>query len=335
VEACRKAGLRVGIYKTLINWRYPGYYDVTGTDCKPNKFGYTTEAWHKENARMMKEELYCQVKELMTNYGKIDQLFWDGGWLGQQGTDADASYFWEPGKYLNNANQWPVRDCFRDKDDSTGEALGLMGIVRKYQPDILVNPRSGWIGDYTCEEGNGPVKGPVRSGVVEKCISIAPGWGYTQQMENPQRIMPLSNLKKIFADCLVRNMCLLINVGPNKHGAIPPLIAQRLLELGSWVNKNAAAIYETRGGPWNPTDDQFGFCYKGNTIYIYLFGNYSNSNFVLPLVNKGMKIIKAYNVTTGEPIRTQQHGQEITLKNLQPSNGDIQVLAVELNKNIE
>lgn len=83
VEACRKAGLKVGIYKTLINWRYPGYYDIYGTDCKPNRFGYTTDSLHRENARLMKEELYCQVKELMTKYGKIDQLFWDGGWLSQ------------------------------------------------------------------------------------------------------------------------------------------------------------------------------------------------------------------------------------------------------------
>ena len=98
VDACRKAGLKVGLYKTLINWRYPGYYDVTGTDCKPNKFGYTTAAWHKENARLMKEELYCQTKELMTNYGKIDLLYWDGGWLAQQGSDADAAYFWESGR---------------------------------------------------------------------------------------------------------------------------------------------------------------------------------------------------------------------------------------------
>ena len=98
IEACRKQGLRVGIYKTLINWRFPGYYDVTGTDMKPNKFGYKTDAAHKENARLMKEELYCQVKELVTNYGKIDQLFWDGGWLGQKGSDADAAYLWESGK---------------------------------------------------------------------------------------------------------------------------------------------------------------------------------------------------------------------------------------------
>ena len=51
-------GLKVGIYKTLINWRYPGYYDVTGTDCKPNKFGYTTDIAHKENARLMKGRNY-------------------------------------------------------------------------------------------------------------------------------------------------------------------------------------------------------------------------------------------------------------------------------------
>jgi len=90
VEAARKAGMRVGLYKTLINWRHPGYYDVTGTDCKRNNFGYTTAAWHKEDARQMKEELFLQTRELCSNYGKIDYLFWDGGWLAQQGTDAKS-----------------------------------------------------------------------------------------------------------------------------------------------------------------------------------------------------------------------------------------------------
>jgi alpha-L-fucosidase len=90
VDACRANGLKVGIYKTLINWRYPGYYDVTGTDCKSNRFGYKTDIAHKENARLMKEEMYCLTKELLTRYGKIDQIFWDGGWLAQQGSDADA-----------------------------------------------------------------------------------------------------------------------------------------------------------------------------------------------------------------------------------------------------
>ncbi|MGW0733090.1 hypothetical protein [Streptomyces sp. NPDC002851] len=66
------------------DWRYPSYYDVTGTNCLPNVWGYVTDAAHKENARTMKYEVYRQVKELVTQYGTIDELWWGGGWPGQQ-----------------------------------------------------------------------------------------------------------------------------------------------------------------------------------------------------------------------------------------------------------
>ena len=334
IAACRKEQLRVGLYKSLINWRFPGYYDVYGTNCVPNKFGYSTSLSHKENARLMKEELYCQVKELMTNYGKIDQLFWDGGWLGQKGSDADAAFFWEPGKYLSDTSQWQVNPYFRDIDSATGKPLGLMGIVRKYQPDLVANPRSGWIGDYTCEEGSGAVKGNIRSGVVEKCMTLTSGWGYTSTMEDPGQIASLKSIKRVLADCMVRNMNFLINVGPDRHGNIPPLIEKRLLEFGNWVNSTAVAIYGTRGGPWQPVDGQYGFCYKDNKIYIYFLGGYTSNTFVLPGVSKGMKVKDAYNVFTNQKIKTTQKGQEIMINNLKPVSGDITIIAVEFNKNV-
>lgn len=334
VDACRQAGLKVGLYKTLINWRFPGYYDVTGTDCKPNKFGYTTDASHKENARLMKEELYCQTKELMTKYGKIDLLFWDGGWLGQQGSDAAGAYFWESGKYMGKNNLWPVNPYFRDVEEDTGKALGLMGMVRKYQPDIVTNIRSGWIGDYTNEEGDGAVKGEIRKGVVEKCFTLAPGWGYTKGMENPSNIMSLRDIKRIFADCMVRNMCCLINVGPDRHGNVPQPVAQRLTEFGSWVNVANEAIFGTRGGPWQPVDGEYGFCYKDNVIYIYFLGGYASDSFVMPPVNSGMKVVKAYNVLTKERIKTSQNGKNVTLKEVKPIPDDLTIIAVVLNKNI-
>lgn len=332
IDACREAGLKVGIYKTLINWRYPGYYDVTGTDCKPNKFGYVTDPSHKENARLMKEELYCQTKELVTKYGKIDHLFWDGGWLGQQGSDADGAYFWESGKYMSPDNRWPINPYFRDIEETTGKTLGLMGMVRKYQPDIVTNIRSGWVGDYTNEEGGGAVKGEIRSGVVEKCFTLAPGWGYTTTMENPDKIMSLKAIKRIFADCMVRNMCFLVNVGPDRHGNVPRPVEQRLLEFGDWVNASAEAVFGTRGGPWQPVDGQYGFCYRQNIIYVYFLGDYSENSFAMPPVDKGMKVVKAYNVLTKETVKTSQKGKNILLKDIKPVAQDLTVIAVVLNK---
>jgi len=336
VDACRENGLRVGLYKTLINWRYPGYYDVTGKDCKPNKFGYITDVAHKENARLMKEEMYCLTKELMTKYGKIDEIFWDGGWLGQQGSDADGAYFWEPGKYLDPANQWPVNPYFQDKDSATGKALGLMGIVRKYQPDVLVNPRTGWCGDYKSEEGSAPVTGPVRTKeIYEKCMTISPAWGYSPAMEDPAKLMSLTALKRMLADCVVRNMALLVNVGPDRHGRVTKAESNLLLHMGEWLQQVGDAVYGTRGGPWNPKDGQYGFAWKGNTIYVYLLGGYNSSTLMLPAVNKGQHLVRAYMVAGKSPVKARQNGKkEITLSGLDNNNGDVVIIAVELNKNV-
>ncbi|MCX6307816.1 MAG: alpha-L-fucosidase [Bacteroidia bacterium] len=336
VEACRGEGLKVGLYKTLINWRYPGYYDVSGTDCKPNPFGYTTDIAHKENARLMKEELYCQIKELMTKYGKIDQIFWDGGWLGQQGGDADGAYFWESGKYLDPKNQWPVNPYFQDMDEATGKPLGLMGIVRKYQPDIIVNPRCGWYGDIKAEEGNAPITGAIRTEeIYEKCMSIGTAWGYASNYEDPKKIKTLEFLKRMLSDCVIRNMVYLLNVGPDKHGQIPKPAQDRLLEMGKWLEQVGEAVYGTRGGPWNPKDGQYGFAYKGNTIYVYLLSDFVGQTLTLPSVNKGQKAVKAYVVSDKTPVKMSQNKErEITLSGIERLDKTVTILAVELNKKV-
>ena len=98
VRACRAAGLRVGLYYSPIDWRYPGYYDVIGTNCAKNQWDYTKAAWHKDNATVMKNEVYEQVRTLFQNYGPFDYVFWDGGWLAQQGSDRAAAFFSGTGK---------------------------------------------------------------------------------------------------------------------------------------------------------------------------------------------------------------------------------------------
>lgn len=179
VNAVRAAGLRVGLYYSPIDWRYPGYYDVTGakppspaltSDCVlpnslyPWNYEGTDPAGfdYHEDARTMKNEVYQSVKELVTDYGAVDDFWWDGGWLAQQGTDAAGSFFWEPGQYRDPGNGWLVDAAYGEDESSTGKPLGLTGLVRRHQPNAVANSRSGWVGDYDIEEG--ATSRPGRSG---------------------------------------------------------------------------------------------------------------------------------------------------------------------------
>lgn len=336
VDACRNAGLYVGLYKTLINWRYPGYYDVTGTDCKNNSWGYITNADHKENARRMKEELYCMTKELLSNYGKIDYIFWDGAWLAEQGSDAEGSYFWESGKYIDKNNDWPINNNYTLKDNNSDNYLGLMGMVRELQPDIIVNPRTGWRGDISCEEGGAKISGPIRSGeIYEKCLSLHYSWGYTPLAENAEKIVNADRVKRYLADCLMRNMSLMVNVGPDRFGRIPEAEANVLLEVGKWINNIEEAVYGTRGGPWNPLDEYYGFSYKDNKIFVYLLEDYKESDFILPSTDK-LKVRKVYNVADKKELKfSNNKNGETVIKNIPTlESGVVRVIAIEFNKDI-
>ena len=303
VKACRAAGLKVGIYYSPLSWRYPGYYDVTGTNCLPNKFGYITDSSHKENARLMKEENYVNVKKLMTSYGKIDLIFWDGGWLGQRGSDAAGAYFHEPGQYLDSANRWPISMQYRDIEAGTGKPLGIMGMVRKYQPDAITNLRYGWIGDIIEEEGPGETVGKIRDDqICDKCLTIQDGgWGFNASSIAKGRIMSLDQLVRYMANCAVRNMNLMVNVTPDRHGVIPELEQKRLREMGAWMGKMGDSIYGTRGGPWQPTDRQFGYTYKGSTVFVHLLKDYHGDTFKMPPLGE-IRVKKVYDVYTGKDL---------------------------------
>jgi alpha-L-fucosidase len=284
----------------------------------------------------MKEEMYFLTKELLTNYGKIDQIYWDGGWLAQQGTDADGAYFWESGKFLDDSNEWKINPYFQDIDSVTGKPLGLMGMVRKYQPDCIVNPRTGWYGDYKCEEGSSPITGPIRSEeIYEKNMTMAPGWGYTPAHDDPSKVISFGGVKRMLVDCTIRNMAFLLNVAPDRHGKISKTETEILLKTGSWLQQTGEAIYGTYGGPWQPKDGQYGYAYKNNTIYLFLLEDFGENTFVLPPVNKGQKLVRAYMVDTRKQIRAKQtSNRQITLSGFNKPANDIVIIAIELNNKI-
>ena len=271
-DAVRKAGLHVGLYYSPMSWRYPAYYNVTGDNMKPNVWGYTPQPWHKENARLMKEEVYEQVSALLTNYGPIEYMFWDGGWLGQSKDSALEYRFWDAGKYQDPKGDWPVGEAFLEREPTTGKALGVMGLVRKHQPRMIVNERFGWVGEVHGEEGGAATSGDIRSQkYMEKCMSVQKGgWGYVPNAP----VVSFEQVAVFLSDCVVRNMNLLLNVAPDREGVIPGNQQEVLRQTGRWLDKVGPAIYKTRGGPWQPLHGEYGFTYAGDKIYCHVYKDY-------------------------------------------------------------
>lgn len=314
-KACRAAGLKVGLYYSPLSWRYPGYYDVTGTKMTPNRFGYKQDPSNKENARLMKEENYVSVKKLLTGYGKIDYIYWDGGWLAQRGSDADGAFFHEPGKFLDPKNEWPIPAKYQDFDKATGRPLGIMGMVRKYQPDVIVNLRYGWIGDMIEEEGSAQTRGPIRNQTYQdKNMTIIRGpWGYTKSALTDDKVISFDELVAYLANSAVRNMTYLLNVTPDRHGVIPETQQKRLHQMGAWLKKMGDSIYGTRGGPWEPVDGQYGYTYKSSTVFAHLMKGYSGAEFLVPPMGK-LKVRKVYDVWSGKalPYAESEQGVRVT-----------------------
>ena len=108
---------------------------------------------------------------------------------------------------------------------------------------------------------------------------------------------------------------------------------ERLTLFGEWVRANQEAIYATKGGPWQPKENQYGFCYKDDVIYVYLLNGFKGKSLTLPPADKGYQVVKAYQVDNKKEVRVSQQGRHITLRQLHPT-GDIQVIALKMNKPI-
>ena len=198
VDAAREAGLKVGFYYSLLDWRFPGYFE-------PEKYPESKEA--------LNAQVFAQVRELMTNYGKIDLLEYDGGW------DAKVQCSHE-----YRANFW------RSKE--------LNAMVRELQPEIIINDRSFIQEDFETPEG------VVRAGkqrMTESCMSIGDsvGWGYVRFNPNWK---PAVQLLQHLIQAAQFGGNLLLNIAPDAHGHIRNEEYERLQALGRWLNENREAI---------------------------------------------------------------------------------------------
>jgi alpha-L-fucosidase len=245
VEAVRRNGLKVGLYYSPLDWRFPAYF-------RPRDL--------PDNARLLKQQTYGQVEELMRGYGTIDILWWDGGWLAHQGTDADAAWFWESDK--------------------------LNRMVRSYQPKIVINPRSGWQGDFDIAEGGHTISGPIRARPWEKTFSLTRAWGFVHD----ENVMSSDQVVRMLVDAAVRNGNLLVNVGPDSDGAIPEKQAETLRGVGAWLRRYGHAVYNTRPGPLQPVDEVYGTTQTADSVFLHVL-SWPEEQLFVPLAGPVANIV--------------------------------------------
>jgi alpha-L-fucosidase len=211
VEAFRSEGLRVGLYHSLSDWHHPDYPALTDDD-RPYSFSprrSSPEAW----ARYV-DYLFAQVTELLTDYGPIDVLWFDGGWE-------------------RSPSEWRSRE--------------LRDLIRSLQPECLVNERLPGAGDFDTPEQFVPATPPARP--WETCLTMNSTWGWC-----PRDTGYKSSRELVHTLCEVagRGGNLLLNVSPMGDGSLPDAQVERLGDVARWMAGHGDSILATTPGlePW-------------------------------------------------------------------------------------
>ena len=241
VEAFRQEGLRIGFYHSLPDWTQPGYADQESPEyILDEKLHEPTPEQH----RAFLDYLYNNVEQLMTDYGKIDLLFFDYTSRTKAGTD----YF--------------------DRER-------LLKMIYEHQPEILVNDRLAYYKDdvrdfdyYTPEIAvlNQPLQVKGKDAVWETCATMNGFWGYVSKAAKCRDIVSLT---AGLVGCVSSNGNLLLNMGPDSLGRIPAEVEDTLRQLAEWFRTNGEAV---TGCGKSAYQAPFGTCYtqKDNVIYCYL-----------------------------------------------------------------
>jgi alpha-L-fucosidase len=212
VEATRDAGLRVGLYFSLCDWHHPDYPAFRDGD-RP----YTSFLQRRPSAEQWERYLsflFGQVRELLTHYGVIDLLWFDGGWE-------------------RTSEEWRARE--------------LHDLIRSLQPDILINDRLPGFGDFDTPEQFIPAQ--PRDRRWETCLTLNQSWAY-----NPgdRDYKPPRELVHALCEVAGRGGNLLLNVSPTGSGDLPLEQVERFERLAGWMSAYGESVLDAEPGlePW-------------------------------------------------------------------------------------
>jgi len=286
-QACKENGILFCVYYSIMDWHHPDYLPRRPWDQRDES---------QANFQRYVEYMKNQLRELLTNYGEIGILWFDGEW--------EATWNHEYGKELYN-------------------------FVRNLQPNIIINNRvdkgregmgghtkGEHYGDYGTPEQEIPASG--LPGVDwETCMTMNDTWGYVKHDKNWKSA---ETLLKNLVDIASKGGNYLLNVGPNALGEIPKESVERLKTIGEWLKRNGKAIYGTSGSPFSEKFEWGRITQKPGKLFLHVFDK-GRKEVVLPTRDWEIKRVYALGDTKMKPLPCTKTNDGIRIS-LAPSISD-------------
>ena len=262
--ACKREGIQLCFYHSIMDWHHPDYL--------PRRSWETDRPTAGANFDDYVSYLKNELKELLTNYGKIGVLWFDGEW----------------------ENTWNHE---RGKD--------LYEYARSLQPSILINNRvdvgregmegltkkGEFVGDFGTPEQEIPATG-IPGADWESCMTMNNNWGYNS---HDNHWKSSEDLVRKLIDISSKGGNFLLNVGPTSEGVFPQPAIDRLKDIGSWMSRNSESIYGTKASPFQTLP--WGRCTQkpisgGTRLYLQVFDWPADGKLIVP--NLGSQVTNCY-----------------------------------------
>lgn len=245
VEAVREAGLKVGFYHSLLDWHHPDF-PVDGYHPRRDDADVSAQNTGRDLARY-RTYLHGQVRELLTEYGKIDYMFFDFSY-----ERTDHNEIWG-GK---GADAWGSE--------------ALLALIRDLQPEIIVNDRLAVRGDFVTPEQYQPSTAMEVEGVKvpwEACQTLNGSWGYFRDNYNDKSV---DLLIRMLVDGVSKDGNLLLNVGPTGRGDFDDRARLVLAGMGDWMDKHSRSVYGAGASEFVAPQD-VRYTQRGSRLYVHVF----------------------------------------------------------------
>jgi alpha-L-fucosidase len=224
-SAFRKEGLMIGAYFSKPDWHSEYYW--WPRYATPTRYNNYDIRLHPQQWDKFKSYTYKQIEELMTDYGNIDILWLDGGWVRPKVSINKEVLSWG----------MPIPEWDQDIDMPK---IGAM--ARAKQPGLIMVDRTvhGQYENYQTPEQKIPEK-PLDY-PWETCMTMGDAWGYTPN----DKYKSTDSLVHLLVDIVAKGGNFLLDVGPKPDGTFPDVVLQRLTEIGQWMDINKEAIYNSK-----------------------------------------------------------------------------------------